>query len=247
MKIKTADALTHLEALHGGLEGPEDGWAAWCGKPTKGRFWTRWTRPGALPDLDRLPRWSDLYVSVCTFSGNTRTKADALVVPACWIDLDPPKGLDLHLLDPWRKAAHLKLVAEPIPTFTAFSGRGLYGFWKLDPPVRLDGEDGPALRDRVEAVNRALAFRLGGGSWRYGRRPYPARARDREPETRSPWCPVPRGLVGRPDLRPGRARASRRGQSAHPKKGVFGCPEGGRGFCGPKKRALTPTFKAKIR
>lgn len=82
-------------------------------------------------------------------------KADCVGSRWAWVDLDPPKGLtDPAGLDEWRAAQMAALEASglPRPPILIASGRGLWAFWRLTrrvPP------------DEAEAINRALANRLG--------------------------------------------------------------------------------------
>ncbi len=83
------------------------------------------------------------------------TKADCIGSRWAWVDLDPPKGMtDPAALEEWRagQLAALDASGLPRPPVVIGSGRGLWALWRLTRRVA---------PDEAEAINRALAERLG--------------------------------------------------------------------------------------
>jgi hypothetical protein len=74
-----------------------------------------------------------------------------------WADLDPRIGQPLDA----ERAAMLAMLTDdlplevPPPTFIVDSGRGFWGYWRLETPHKFDGPDGDATRV-FEAVLRGL-------------------------------------------------------------------------------------------
>ena len=127
--------------------------------------------PGQIPE-NLLPyirgRWN-IFMSVSTFSGQSRRVADVLSVPALWADIDPPKQnesgqpLSDDELRDWQGPALVSLLRfDPKPSIIVASGRGFYGYWQFESPVLLDQDDDGKLRSLLTQANRRLALRLGG-------------------------------------------------------------------------------------
>ncbi len=90
------------------------------------------------------------------FVGKPR-KGDCLGSCHAWVDVDPPKGMtDPAALEAWRAEALAEIEATELPPaqIIVSSGRGLWLYWRL--PHRLPPTE-------VEAINYALASRIGGG------------------------------------------------------------------------------------
>lgn len=83
------------------------------------------------------------------------SKSDCLGSRWAWVDLDPPKGLlDNRALEDWRAGQLAALDAGnlPRPSVVINSGRGVWALWRLTRRIT---------PDEAEAINRALAERLG--------------------------------------------------------------------------------------
>lgn len=120
-----------------------------------------------LPTTEATLAWieanadRDIYFAPATlrdpFVGKPR-KGDCLGSHYVWVDVDPPKAmpLDAETLAAWQATTLDEIAATdvPPPQIVVSSGRGLWLYWRLShqlPPAE------------VEAINYALASRIGGG------------------------------------------------------------------------------------
>jgi hypothetical protein len=107
----------------------------------------------------------DLYFTPNPVTGVLHKKASKNDIPEgrwLWVDMDPRKGRPLEE----ERAAMLALLTTNLPpgipraNRVIDSGRGYWGFWKLETPQPVDGKDGQ-LTTTVESYGRGLeqAFR----------------------------------------------------------------------------------------
>jgi len=151
-------ACRFTRLLHGGLgTGPDEKIAYLVRRHDGGPVRTMYSHPGELPAY--LAEAAEVFISVCTFKGK-RSAKNALMVPACWVDLDPPRSKDLER---WRTETARKITGFGLmPSLIVGSGRGFHAYWLLDPAVSLEGPDRDRLAGLVVAVNRKLANLLAG-------------------------------------------------------------------------------------
>ena len=159
-------AQKFADLLHGQLDPANDGLVAYMVKHhTTNRIQTHYAPPRSLPFALRQQRDETHYwQSVCTFrETGSRGKETALVVPAVWADIDPPKDLDDKELEAWQDETYVRLSTfSLLPSIVVFSGRGWHGYWLLVQPLRLEGEDRIHNAALIEALNRKLANCLDG-------------------------------------------------------------------------------------
>lgn len=158
------DARSFVQALHGALTPEDDGAVAFLLRnEITERLHSFMTPPLSLPRrLCHLSGQWHVWRSVCTYR-QRRVASDALVVPAVWCDLDPPKALKGKRLGQWQKATYRCLDEfSPAPSLVVVSGRGLHGYWLLHPVVRLEGAERGRLASMVRAINGRLEDALGG-------------------------------------------------------------------------------------
>ena len=90
------------------------------------------------------------------------TKNDVAEARWLFVDLDPRMGEDLESERLRIRKLLTKKLPEgvPPPTTILESGNGFWGLWCLDPPLPVDGKDGPLTAD-VEARGRRLEMAFG--------------------------------------------------------------------------------------
>jgi len=159
-------AQEFADLLHGQLDPGKDGLVAYMVKHhTTNHVQTHYAPPRSLPFALRQQRVESHYwQSVCTFrETGSRGNETALVVPAVWTDIDPPKDLDDKELEAWQEETHMRLsTLGPLPSIVVFSGRGWHGYWLLEQPLRLEGPNRDHSVALVKAINRTLADCLDG-------------------------------------------------------------------------------------
>lgn len=158
------EVMKFLRLLHGSLNARGDGRVAFLVKSHRtGRVQNFTGRPGEVPrTLDRLHEAWHVWISVCSFSG-LRAKDTALLVPALWCDLDPPKDAETEELLSWRQRTREQLQSfAPEPSLVVDSGRGFHGYWLFETPVQLDGNERNSLAEIVVGLNRRIEVALGG-------------------------------------------------------------------------------------
>ena len=159
-----SEAMSFIQSLHGDLDARRDGSVAYVLRHHRSsRPRNLMGPPGSLLEaLRRLENNWHIWRSVPTYL-ERRAKANALVVPALWCDVDPPHEISAERLRHWRKLAYERLTGcLPPPSMVVDSGRGLHAYWLLRPPVRLEGPDRERLADGVVSANRSLAVLLDG-------------------------------------------------------------------------------------
>jgi hypothetical protein len=164
--IEFNSARQFLNLVHGRLDQSRDGEIHFLVKRHLGGIEGDLSaRPRQIPC--GLPGQVDgrhVWVSVCTFQGK-RCAQNALVVPALWVDIDPPKNVALasEALATWQQQAYRQLVAfKPRPSLIVFSGRGYQVYLLLAEPVRLAGPTRELLSAHVRSLNGALVRDIGG-------------------------------------------------------------------------------------
>jgi hypothetical protein len=107
----------------------------------------------------------DIYFTPNPIKRGLHKKASKDDIPEArwiWVDMDPRKGKPLEE----ERAAMLALLttnlpaAIPRPNRVIDSGRGYWGFWKLETPQPVDGKDGQ-LTTTVESYGRGLEKAFG--------------------------------------------------------------------------------------
>lgn len=114
----------------------------------------------ALQVVEHHSGSSNVYVGACPRVRRAGTKRDVTTVPAFWADVD------FHQVHSDRNEARAialeRIYGFPLPpSMIVLTGNGVQPWWLLDVPVAI-GSDWPL--ERLEAVNRGIAQRLGGDS-----------------------------------------------------------------------------------
>jgi len=162
-QVRLKAGRVFLRLIHRNLK-QKDGRVAFLIRNPGGRFGpTLYAMPGQMPTGLNLED-QEVFFSVCTFRGKRKAE-NAISIPACWADLDPPHQVDLEA---WRLDTEQRIERfAPQPSLIVSSGRGFHLYWCLKPPIRLAAIRGESRRiavNRLETLNRKLAATLDGDS-----------------------------------------------------------------------------------
>lgn len=162
-EVRPSAGRVFLRLIHGNLK-QKEGRVAFLIRNPGGQFGrTRYAMPGQMATGLNLED-QEVFFSVCTFRGKRKAE-NAITIPACWADLDPPHQVDLEA---WQLETKRRIERfAPKPSLIVSSGRGFHLYWFLNPPIRLAAIRGDSRRiavNRVETLNRKLAATLDGDS-----------------------------------------------------------------------------------
>ncbi|MCL7462692.1 VapE domain-containing protein [Pseudomonas sp. NW5] len=147
----SAAAVSFLQRFH-----PQGPWALTGISPDKKVIKTRSFSPGQeaayLQWLDEHNGKLNLYFHVNRPTSELRKKAEKTDIgeAVCLhVDIDPRAGEDIQ--EEQKRALGILRAAQPAPSVIVFSGGGYQAFWKLEEPVRIDGD--LALAESFERYN----------------------------------------------------------------------------------------------
>lgn len=157
----TANRQAFLDALY-----PQVSASLWlevrCIHPETGEVRTLWTRPDHVKQRDAVLKQADrlnadgfgVYFAPCLRAERKGSAEAAALMPALWVDVDCDN-------DPVARERGLTALQafDPPPSVIVDSGGGWHGYWLLDTPLVLEGEED---KQRVAAILRGLFAALGG-------------------------------------------------------------------------------------